>query len=77
MNKDKFLDALFQLIFPNYNFTIAHKGLQISWKVSKLIVNQEEINLDFLQILNQKMIKLNWKFHLTSQNIFNQENGGL
>ena len=37
----------------------------------------EEINLDFHQIIFLKITNNIWRLHFTSQNIFNQENGGL
>jgi len=42
-----------------------------------LIQDLEGINLDFLQILILKINLHHWRFHFTSQNIFNQETAGI
>jgi len=60
---------------PNYNFTIAHKGYKSLGKyvASRVRGNQFRFSSNF----NSKNNQTNWRFHLTSQNLFNQENGGL
>ncbi len=72
------LDALilFQLILsPNYNFTIAHKGYK---SLGKYVNTRSRGNqFRFSSNFKSKKDLTNWKFHVTSQNIFNQENGGL
>ena len=70
------LDMLVSInLSPQYNFTLAHKGYKSLGKYvsSKSRGNQFRLSSNF----NSKNEFLNWRFHFTSQNIFNQENGGL
>ena len=70
------LDALVSInLSPQYNFTIAHKGYKSLGKYisSRSRGNQFRLSSNF----NSKNKKLNVKSHFTSQNIFNEENGGL
>ena len=70
------LDALVSInLSPQYNFTIAHKGYKSLGKYvsGRSRGNQFRLSSNF----NSKNKKLNVKSHFTSQNIFNEENGGL
>tara|TARA_B100000989_G_scaffold298159_1_gene286362 strand:- start:2041 stop:4161 length:2121 start_codon:yes stop_codon:yes gene_type:complete len=70
------LDALVSInLSPEFNFTIAHKGYKSLGKYvnTKSRGNQFRLSTNF----NSKNKKSIFKFHLTSQNLFNQENGGL
>ena len=60
---------------PQYNFTLAHKGYKSLGKYinSRSRGNQFRLSTNF----NSKNNKSKFKFHLTSQNLFNQESGGL
>lgn len=60
---------------PQLNFTIAHKGYKSvgKYQSTRSRGNQFRLSSNF----NSKNKLTSWKFHLTSQNIFNQENGGL
>ena len=60
---------------PEFNFTLAHKGYKSLGKYqnSRSRGNQFRFSSNF----KSKNNKLNIKSHLTSQNLFNQENGGL
>ena len=59
----------------NYNFTLAHKGYKSLGKYISTRVRGNQFR--FSSNFNSKNNKTNWRFHLTSQNLFNQENGGL
>ena len=60
---------------PSYNFTIAHKGYK---SLGKYVNTRSRGNqFRFSSNFKSKKDLTNWKFHITSQNIFNQENGGL
>jgi len=70
------LDALISLnLTPEYNFAIAHKGYKSLGKYvnSRSRGNQFRFSSNFVS-KNNKTI---WRLHFTSQNLFNQENGGL
>ena len=70
------LDALISLnLTPEYNFTLAHKGYKSLGKYisSKSRGNQFRFSSNYVSKNNKTM----WRLHFTSQNIFNQENGGL
>jgi hypothetical protein len=70
------LDILVSInLSPQYNFTVAHKGYKSLGKYvsSRSRGNQFRFSSNFLSKNNLT----NWRFHFTSQNIFNQENGGL
>ena len=60
---------------PNYNFTIAHKGYKSLGKYQNTRSRGNQFR--FSSNFKSKKNLTNWKFHITSQNIFNQENGGL
>ena len=60
---------------PNYNFTIAHKGYKSLGKYQNTRSRGNQFR--FSSNFKSKKDLTNWKFHITSQNIFNQENGGL
>ena len=70
------LDMLVSInLNPNYNFTIAHKGYK---SLGKYINNRSRGNqFRFISNFKSKNQLSSWKFHFVSQNIFNQENGGL
>ena len=70
------LDALISLnLTPEYNFTLAHKGYKSLGKYvnSRSRGNQSRFSSNYVS-KNNKTI---WRLHFTSQNIFNQETGGL
>ena len=70
------LDALVSLnLTPEYNFAIAHKGYKSLGKYinSRSRGNQFRFSSNYVS-KNNKTI---WRLHFTSQNLFNQENGGL
>jgi hypothetical protein len=70
------LDMLVSInLTPQYNFTIAHKGYKSlgNYQATRSRGNQFRFSSNF----NSKNKLTQWRFHLTSQNIFNQENGGL
>ena len=70
------LDAIVSVnLSPKYNFTLAHKGYKSLGKYqnSRSRGNQFRFSSNF----KSNNDKLNIKSHFTSQNIFNQENGGL
>ena len=70
------LDMLVSInLSPQFNFTLAHKGYKSLGKYinSRSRGNQFRLSTNF----NSKNKKLKIKFHLTSQNMFNQESGGL
>jgi hypothetical protein len=70
------LDMLVSInLSPQYNFTIAHKGYKSlgNYQSTRSRGNQFRFSSNF----NSKNKLTQWRFHLTSQNIFNQENGGL
>jgi len=60
---------------PFYNFTIAHKGYKSLGKYQNTRSRGNQFR--FSSNFKSKKDLTNWKFHITSQNIFNQENGGL
>ena len=70
------LDFLISMnLTPEYNFTIAQKGYK---SLGKYINTRSRGNqIRFSSNFKSKDSKTIWRFHLTSQNIFNQENGGL
>jgi len=70
------LDALVSLnLTPEYNFTIAHKGYKSlgKYQSTRSRGNQFRFSSNYVS-KNEKNI---WRFHFTSQNIFNQESAGL
>ncbi len=70
------LDALISLnLTPEYNFAIAHKGYKSLGKYvsSRSRGNQFRFSSNYISKNNKTM----WRLHFTSQNMFNQENGGL
>jgi len=70
------LDILVSInLSPQFNFTLAHKGYKSLGKYinSRSRGNQFRLSTNF----NSKNDKSKFKFHLTSQNLFNQETGGL
>ena len=70
------LDMLVSInLSPQFNFTLAHKGYKSLGKYinSRSRGNQFRLSTNF----NSKNDKSKFKFHLTSQNLFNQETGGL
>ena len=70
------LDALVSInLSREFNFTLAHKGYKSLGKYlnTRSRGNQFRLSTNF----NSKNNKSKFKFHLTSQNLFNQENGGL
>ncbi len=70
------LDMLVSInLNPQYNFTIAHKGYK---SLGKYINTRSRGNqFRFISNYESKNQLSSWKFHFVSQNIFNQENGGL
>jgi hypothetical protein len=70
------LDMLVSInLNPQYNFTIAHKGYK---SLGKYINTRSRGNqFRFSSNFKSKNQLLQWRFHFVSQNIFNQENGGL
>ena len=70
------LDATVSINFsPQYNLTLAHKGYKSLGKYVNSRSRGNQFRLS--SIFKSKNKKTNYKFHLTSQNIFNQESGGL
>ena len=70
------LDMLVSInLSQEFNFTIAHKGYKSLGKYinTRSRGNQFRLSTNF----NSKNDKSKFKFHLTSQNLFNQESGGL
>ena len=70
------LDALVSInLSPEFNFTLAHKGYKSLGKYvnTRTRGNQFRFSTNY----NSKNKKSQLKFHLTSQNLFNQESGGL
>ena len=70
------LDMLVSInLTPQYNFTIAHKGYK---SLGKYINTRSRGNqFRFISNYKSKNQLSHWRFHFVSQNIFNQENGGL
>ena len=70
------LDMLVSInLNPQYNFTIAHKGYK---SLGKYVNNRSRGNqFRFISNFKSKNQLSSWRFHFVSQNIFNQENGGL
>ncbi len=70
------LDMLVSInLNPQYNFTIAHKGYK---SLGKYINTRSRGNqFRFISNYDSKDQLSHWRFHFVSQNIFNQENGGL
>ena len=70
------LDMLVSInLNPQYNFTIAHKGYK---SLGKYLSTRSRGNqFRFSSNFKSKNDRSNWKLHFVSQNIFNQENGGL
>ena len=70
------LDMLVSInLNPQYNFTIAHKGYK---SLGKYINTKSRGNqFRFISNFKSKNQLSTWRFHFVSQNIFNQENGGL
>ena len=60
---------------PEYNFTIAQKGYKSLGKYQGTRSRGNQIR--FSSNFKSKNNKTIWRLHLTSQNIFNKENGGL
>ena len=70
------LDALVSLnLTPEYNFMLAHKGYKSLGKYQNVRARGNQFR--FSSNYNSKNNLTKWKVHFTSQNIFNQENGGL
>ena len=70
------LDFLLSInLTPEYNFTIAQKGYKSLGKYQNTRSRGNQIR--FSSNYKSKDNKTIWRSHLTSQNIFNQENGGL
>ena len=70
------LDILISVnLSPQYNFTLAHKGYKSlgNYLGTRSRGNQFRLSSNF----NSKNKLTQWRFHLTSQNIFNQETAGL
>lgn len=70
------LDAVISInLSPELNFTLAHKGYKSLGKYvnTRSRGNQFRFSTNF----NSKNKKSKLKFHITSQNMFNQESGGL
>jgi hypothetical protein len=75
MQKGQTLDAFFTLnLNPRLNFSIAYKGLRR--RVITLISCQAGI-LDLQQATTQKNERYFANAHFTSQDILNEENGGI
>ena len=70
------LDMLISInLNPQYNFTIAHKGYK---SLGKYLNTRSRGNqFRFISNFKSKNQLSHWRFHFVSQNIFNQENGGL
>ena len=70
------LDMLVSInLNPQYNFTIAHKGYK---SLGKYLSTRSRGNqFRFISNFKSKNQLSHWRFHFVSQNIFNQENGGL
>ena len=70
------LDAVISInLSPEFNFTLAHKGYK---SLGKYLNTRSRGNqFRFSTNYNSKNKKSKLKFHITSQNIFNQESGGL
>ena len=70
------LDMLVSInLNPQYNFTIAHKGYK---SLGKYLSTRSRGNqFRFISNFKSKNQLNQWRFHFVSQNIFNQENGGL
>ena len=70
------LDILVSInLNPQYNFTIAHKGYK---SLGKYLNTRSRGNqFRFISNFKSKNQLNHWRFHFVSQNIFNQENGGL
>ncbi len=70
------LDALVSLnLTPEYNFMLAHKGYKSLGKYQSVRARGNQFR--FSSNYNSKNNLTKWRVHFTSQNIFNQENGGL
>ena len=70
------LDALISINFnPNYNLTLAHKGYKSLGKYQSIKSRGNQFRLS--SIFNSNNGLTNVKLHFTSQNLFNDENGGL
>ena len=70
------LDAIVSINFsPQYNLTLAHKGYKSLGKYINTRSRGNQFRLS--SMYKSKNKKTDIKFHLTSQNIFNQESGGL
>ena len=70
------LDALISINFnPNYNLTLAHKGYKSLGKYQSIKSRGNQFRLS--SIFNSNNDLTNVKLHFTSQNLFNDENGGL
>ena len=70
------LDALVTLnLTPEYNFVLAHKGYKSLGKYQSTRSRGNQFRFSSNYISKNK--KNFWKFHFTSQNIFNQESSGL
>ncbi len=70
------LDALVSInLSPQFNLTLAHKGFKSLGKYVNTRTRGNQFRFSSNYISKNKKSRLN--FHLTSQNFFNQENGGL
>ena len=70
------LDALISINFnPNYNLTLAHKGYKSLGKYLSTKSRGNQFRLSSIFNSNNGLTKV--KLHFTSQNLFNDENGGL
>ena len=76
LEQGQILDAVISInLSKEFNFTLAHKGYKSLGKYvnTRSRGNQFRFSTNF----NSKNKKSKFKFHITSQNIFNQESGGL
>ena len=70
------LDALISINFnPNYNLTLAHKGYKSLGKYQSTKSRGNQFRLSSIFNSNNDLTQI--KLHFTSQNFFNDENGGL
>ena len=70
------LDAIVSLnLTPEYNFMLAHKGYKSLGKYQSVRARGNQFR--FSSNYNSKNNLTRWRIHFTSQNIINQENGGL
>ena len=76
MEQGQLSDALITLnVNPNFNFAIAYRGMRSQGKYVNQRSNNEAFRLSFN--FNSKNHKYNFRGHYLSQNIGNNENGGV